>query len=170
MLFKFPPFHYICVLIIALFSFLISIPVSATDGETEGDNKPHKRNHISIITGVTHVPNEDETALTIGIDYERELTDNIGVGFVVEHALGELDATSIFAVMDIHIGKGFVIQAGPGLEFIDDETLNVGRVGLFYEIDLESSFGDLIVAPSFSYDISEEEDSLVFGLAFGTKF
>ena len=163
---------FITALLLCLSSNLASSAYAKSPAyaEIKREHETHKKNHISIITGATHVPEEDLTAFTIGLDFERELTENIGVGFVVERALGELEATSIFAVTDIHLGQGFVIQAGPGLEFVNSETLAVGRIGLFYEIDIESQFGDIILAPSFSYDISEAEDSLVFGLAFGTKF
>ena len=112
------------------------------------------------------MPDSDYTAFTLGVDLEHEITHHFGIGLVVEHAFEEVDATSLFGVVDIHLGHGFVVQAGPGVEWIDGESYAAGRVGVFYEIDLE----EIILAPSISYDISEAEDSIVFGVAIGAKF
>lgn len=143
-------------------SFGFAAPAAAS--EREGAHE--KPNHLSLILGGTHLFGEEYTAFTVGLDYERELREHLGVGVVVEHAVEEIDATSVYGVVDIHLAHGFVIQTGPGVEWIDDHTLAVGRFGVFYEAEA----GGLIIAPSVSYDVSEAEDSLVFGLAIGTKF
>lgn len=152
------------VLLLAVLVGFAALP--ALGEEESGEEGVHKKNHFSVIIGGTSVPRDDETVFTLGVDFERELTRRIGVGFVVEHAFGELDATSLFAVTDIHLGRGFVLQAGPGVEFLDDEAFAVGRLGLFYEFEV----GEILLAPSLSYDISEIEDSIVFGLSAGIKF
>lgn len=149
-------------------ALISTIFLSATSANAEAEHGSHgKKNHASIFIGGTNVPEEDHSAFTIGIDLEHELTHRFGVGLVAEHAFDPIDATSLFAVLDIHLGGGFVLQTGPGLEWVDDETYAAGRVGLFYELEIQD---DLIVAPTVSYDISEGEDSIVFGVAIGTKF
>ena len=50
------------------------------------------------------------------IDYEYKLSPLIGLGAVIEHAYGGLDATTLLAVADIHIYEGFTMQVGPGFE------------------------------------------------------
>ena len=142
--------------------FFSATPVHAEDG-----HERQKKNHASVFLGGTNIPDADHTAFTLGIDLEHELTHRFGVGLVFEHAFDPIDATSLYAVLDIHLGNGFVLQTGPGVEWVDDETYATGRVGLFYEFEVQEG---LILAPSVSYDISEAEDSIVFGVSVGTKF
>ena len=129
------------------------------------EGEPH---HFSIVTVGTHIVEggEDDTAFTIGGDYEYRVSRLLGLGVVVEHAFGEIDATTLLAVADIHVWRGFAFQVGPGVEFADSESHAVGRIGALYEFKLE---GDYTIAPQVHYDISKE-DALVFGFAFGKAF
>ncbi|MEO0881293.1 MAG: hypothetical protein AAFY34_01055 [Pseudomonadota bacterium] len=140
---------------------------SQIDVEFDEDN----RQHVSLVLGGTSIPSADETAFTIGIDYEYRLNRLIGVGAVVEHAVGDIDATTLLAVADIHIWKGLAIQAGPGVEFADEgettETFAIGRIGALYEVEIEERF---TIAPQVHYDISSGPDAVVFGLALGVAF
>ncbi len=164
----------ICAIVMALsvmtgieFSALSSVYASSESQEHHAEKpEKHKKNHVSLLLAGTTVPDANHTGFTLGIDLEHEITHRFGVGLVVEHAFDPVDATSVFGVIDVHLGQGFVLQVGPGVEWVDDETLFVGRIGLFYEIEL----GEIVIAPSISYDLSEAEDSIVFGTAIGTKF
>ena len=74
-------------------------------------NGPH---HLSILLADTRIDGEGDNS-TLGIDYEYRVSPLIGLGAVIEHAYGELDATTLLAVADIHIYEGFTMQVGPGL-------------------------------------------------------
>ncbi len=125
-----------------------------------------KRHHVSILSGGTSILSQPETALTLGIDYEYRVNRLLGLGFVLEQAFGEIDATTLLLVSDLHIWKGLVAQVGPGIEIIDDKTAFAARFGLLYEFELDDSF---TLSPQLHYDISRE-DSIVFGLAIGMAF
>lgn len=124
------------------------------------------RNHLSVLTGGTHIPHVDATAWTLGLDYEYRVNHPLGLGMVVEHAFGELDATTVLAVADIHLRRGLVLQVGPGIEFIDGHSTLVGRVGALYEFEFSNHF---TISPQLHYDVSRE-NSIVFGLAAGMSF
>ena len=126
-----------------------------------------RRHHLSAVLGGTTLFDAEETAFTLGIDYEYRINELIGVGGVVEYAFGDIEATTLLAVADIHLWKGLAVQVGPGVEWINDETFAIGRVGLLYEVELEHHF---TVSPQIHYDISEFEDSLVFGISIGRAF
>ena len=132
---------------------------------------PDKRHHLSILTAGTNVPSEDYTAFTLGIDYEYRLNRRLGVGFVAEHAFGNIDATSLLAVADIHLWRGLTLQVGPGVEFVDEgeenETFALARIGTLYEFEIGESY---TLSPQFHYDISSGADAIVFGVAFGRAF
>ncbi len=132
------------------------------------EEKPH---HLSLVLGGTHINAADETEFTFGVDYEYRINTLIGVGAVVEHAVGDIDATTLLAVSDVHLWRGLALQIGPGVEFVDEgeetETFAIGRIGALYEIEFGEGF---TISPQFHYDISSGEDAFVFGFAFGRAF
>ncbi len=128
------------------------------------EDRPH---HLSVIVGGTYVDAADVTEFTLGIDYEYRLTELLGLGFVAEHAFGEIDATTLLAVADIHLFKGFALQVGPGVEITPDEEFAIGRFGMLYEFEIGHHF---TLSPQLHFDLSSGEDAVVFGLAFGRTF
>lgn len=126
-----------------------------------------KRHHLSALIGGSYIDAADETVFTLGVDYEYRINPLLGVGFVAEQAFGDIDATTLLAVTDIHVWRGLAFQVGPGVEFVDDETLAVGRFGALYEIEFEGRF---TISPQIHYDFSEGEDAVVFGIAIGRAF
>lgn len=163
---------------IALALAVASAPAVLAAQETEahgelGEERPgHVRNaakphHLSVFVGGTHIDEEDETAVTIGVDYEYRVSDLLGLGFVVEQALGEIDSTTVLAVADIHLIHGLAVQVGPGIEFVDDTEFAIARLGMLYEVELGDHF---TISPQFHYDLSEAEDAIVFGVAVGRAF
>ncbi len=129
-----------------------------------------KRHHLSVLTGGTTIFESDETAYTLGVDYEYRVSELLGLGVVAEQAFGGIDSTTILAVADIHLWRGLALQIGPGIEVIDEglenETNFVARFGALYEIEFE---GGYTLSPQIHYDASTE-DALVFGLALGVAF
>ncbi len=158
---------------LVLIFFCISFAASAQiDVEFDED----KRHHLSVVTAGTTIFKADETAFTLGIDYEYRLNRLVGVGLVLEQAFGDVDATSLLAVADLHIWKGLALQIGPGLEFIDETTLSgerenetnfIFRLGTLYEFEFDEKY---TLSPQVHYDASSGEDALVFGLALGIAF
>lgn len=131
------------------------------------EDKPH---HLSVVLAGTHIDAADETAFTLGVDYEYRINRLIGVGAVAEYAFDDIDALTLLAVADVHLWRGLALQIGPGVEFVDEgeetETFAIGRIGALYELDFEG----YTISPQFHYDISSGEDAIVFGLALGVAF
>ncbi len=141
----------------------LAMPAHAQEeaGEEEG---PH---HVSLVIAATDIRGEDESAFTLGLDYEYRLSQRLGVGFVAEHAFGEINSTTLIAAADVHLWQGFAVQLGPGVEFADGESFLMGRIGTVYEFELGSGF---TFAPQVHYDFSDGEDAFVFGAAVGRAF
>jgi len=126
-----------------------------------------ERHHLSLLLAQSDVLDEHEDGFTLGVDYEYALTPRLGAGFVLERAYGDVDASSLFAVLDIHLTEQLVAQIGPGYEWKDDkENTGVFRLGTYYEIEL----GDITLAPTISYDMGEDENTFVYGVLLGKKF
>lgn len=136
---------------------------SSTEHETH--HMPHGRHHLSVFLGATNL--EGTTAFTQGIDYEYRVNEVLGLGGVAEFAMGDIDATTLLAVADIHFDNGLIVQVGPGFEFGEEEDIFVARVGALYEFE----FGKYTVSPQVHYDDhAGSEDAFVVGLAFGFSF
>jgi len=81
---------------IVLATFLLMavlMPRSVSADSTHGghlDSHNLQPNVIALFVGVT---SEDrrEGAFTLGLEYERHLSTNFGIGVIVEHAFGDLD-------------------------------------------------------------------------------
>ena len=135
--------------------------------EPHWEEHPH---HISLLVAGTD--DDEETAFTLGVDYEYRVSEFLGLGAVLEYATEDIDATTALVVADLHIWRGLAIQTGPGVERIDgddgnsDETEAIYRIGALYELEV----GRYTVSPQIHYDFSSGEDAVVFGLAFGFSF
>jgi hypothetical protein len=135
--------------------------------ELDADHHSASPHHVSILLAGTHIDEGEKTALTAGIDYEYRASKLLGLGFVAEQAFGDIDATTLLAVADIHVKEGFVIQVGPGIEFVHGTQYAVARVGALYEFELGDQY---TISPQFHYDATEHKDAIVFGFAIGRHF
>jgi hypothetical protein len=145
-----------------LLAAMFAAPAAAQEAAPEG--KPH---HLSVVIGGTHIPHEDETAFTLGLDYEYRLNPTLGLGFVAEHAFGPVNSTTLLAVADIHLTERLALQAGPGMEFVHGETFFVARLGALYEFEIGEN---LTLAPQIHYDYSSHDDAIVFAIGIGKAF
>lgn len=137
----------------------------ALSGHAVAQERPH---HLSVIAGATILDVDDsEHAFTLGLDYEYRVSERIGLGVVAERAFGPVDSTTLLATADIHLWQGLAIQTGPGVEFVDDDTAFVVRLGALYEFELGDGF---TLSPQAHYDFSTAENAVVVGVAVGRAF
>lgn len=159
----------------AMLCMILSLTLaSSAFGEEQEEFAPH--NVVSVILGGT--TNDDESASTIGLDFERRIHPLLGVGAVVEYVTDDLDAFTLIGALDFHLWRGLMIQTGPGVEFAGEEedekgrsvTVNrrsfVYRVGVLYEFEI----GELFVIPQVHYDYSSAQDAVVYAMGFGFEF
>ncbi len=155
--------------VLSLFTLLLLAngPLHA-EGEHEhgheiGFHAPH---HLSVLSADTHIRGIGDYT-TLGIDYEYRVSNLLGVGFVLEHAFGELDATTAIAVADIHLDSGLILQLGPGYEHVEGENVFVTRLGMLYEFE----FDGFTLSPQLHWDYHDgHENALVAGIALGFSF
>ena len=133
------------------------------EGEHDWEEKPH---HLSLLVGGTF--EEEESAPTLGVDYEYRVDEFLGVGAVVaERAFDEIEATTYLGVADLHFNNGVIVQTGPGIEIRDGEDdIFVYRLGVLYEWE----WGGYTVSPQLHYDATSEQDAIIVGVAFGFAF
>jgi hypothetical protein len=149
-----------------LTSFLLVSAVMAGQSEADPQHSVHGPHHLSVLLADTHANGEGDN-FTLGLDYEYRVNELLGVGTVVERAYGELDATTLLAVADIHFQNGLIVQVGPGLERKDHDNIFVTRLGVLYEFESEN----FTLSPQLHWDYHDGEvNTVVTGIALGFSF
>jgi len=131
------------------------------EGAHEWQEKPH---HLSFL--VARTIEDDETAPTLGLDYEFRKSEFLGLGAIIERAFDEIDTTTMLGVADLHITNQFIVQTGPGIEFYEGNGKFVYRTGMLYEFELDG----YTVSPQVHFDWAAGENAVVLALAFGMGF
>lgn len=157
-----------CSLLICTVAMILNTRMAlAKETKHEGIDHSVHPHHLSLLIGNTDLDHEGDE-FTLGIDYEYRVNDLLGLGVVVEHASGDLDAWTYLVVADIHITNQWIMQVGPGFEHTSKHDLFVARLGTLYEFELE---GGWTVAPQLHYDYHDGgDDAIVYGIAVGFAF
>jgi hypothetical protein len=143
-----------------------STSLAQQEADSEGSHIPHGPHHFSVLAGETHENGEGNNA-TLGIDYEYRINPLLGLGVIVEHAYGELDATTLLGVADFHVYEGFIVQVGTGFEHKESENIFVATLGFLYEIEYEN----FTLSPQVHWGYHEgEPNAVVAGIALGFSF
>lgn len=69
----------------------------------QGGEKEHPdhKHHVSVFVGNTHDFHRNN-AFTVGVDYEYRLNDLFGIGALIDHAGGKINATVVGGGLFIH--------------------------------------------------------------------
>ena len=129
-------------------------------------------NSVSAFLGVTS-EGRRQRASTLGLEYERRLSEEWFITPAMEHAFGDLD----FSVVTLTLGYRFnrwAVYAGPGIEWAQQDHVDgagtqrefLFRTGVLYELEV----GDLIVAPRAMVDFVADEKVAVVGVTVGINF
>jgi hypothetical protein len=152
----------------------------ATAGEEAGELE-HRNEVAAIVAGTSEI--DGDTFFTLGVEYERRLTQRVGIVGEVEYLF---DAERWIAVAPIvlHAGRGLKVFGGPGFEVADTEEIEevqpeieegethfLLRVGAAYALEFAERYS---VGPTVSFDFIRENDewehAVVFGISFGVGF
>jgi hypothetical protein len=147
-----------------IMTLFIALQVQAEEPAQESE----AQNEISVFGGVTHT--SDDNKGTAGVDYERRLpffNSSLGVGALVDSAIGS-DTETLFAVpFFVHPYLGLELLVAPGFSISSDPTKFVFRSGAGYAIELSKSFA---VVPNISFDVSKDPLATVYGLSIAFSF
>jgi hypothetical protein len=110
---------------------------------TESDHHAHP-NHFAVFAGITTGGDDDhhgeeDAALTVGFDYERRLTNLVGIGVLGDWAFGDRRDWILAVPIFFHISSASKFLIAPGSEQIkgegprDDDREFLVRIGYAYE-------------------------------------
>jgi len=148
-------------------TLLLSLPALGIPAfaETEHGEHEYHPNLIAVFAGVT---SEDrrENGFTLGIEYERRLTESFGIGALAERTFGDIDAW-VYAVPFAYHAGPWKFMAAPGLEDADGESSEfLVRVGVEYGFEV----GNWEIGPQVDVDFVDSEEVFVVGITFGRGF
>ena len=145
---------------------LSTAPATASDdGHSE-----IKENNIGVFGGFTSI--DGNTDATFGIEYERRLTNLIGVGVIYEHSPNAHggDGVSIYmGELHLHPWKELRISVGYGKEKVHyqgSKTKDIWRLGAAYDFHV----GGVGLAPTLNLDRIDGQTATVFGLTLVKGF
>lgn len=141
-------------------------PIAAIGEEGEAGSAPTK-NRLELFVGATHVENRGASAdeFSLGITYERRVSDRIGVGGLVEFTDGT-EAWIWGVPLFIHPIDRVRLTVAAGAEFAGSRQELLIRTGVAYEFEL----GKFSIAPELNVDFVDGERNEVYGISVGFGF
>jgi hypothetical protein len=149
------------VLPVALSLALLPAMAEEPDSAAHGHHEPHSV--IGVFIGDTTEDRRD--GLTLGLEYEYRATENLGVGFTVEHVSGDFDTNVFVLPVALHNGA-WKVYAGPGVESGEEGDEPLFRVGVEYGLHA----GEYEISPQLDVDFVDGEQLIVFGVVFAREF
>ena len=152
--------------LLTVFSCFIFSSSFSQEGK-EGEESEGKNEIAVFLGGTSQLEGDGTSAFTLGLDYSYRVGKLIGLGFLFDHASGDLKSTLIGPFVSSHLRK-FVLTAAPALEFSEEETTPTYRLGIAYKIELPNGFA---ILPTLNFDKERREEiSLVYGFTIAKSF
>lgn len=154
--------------IFSIAATLIASPISATASDDE--HHEMKKNIVGVFGGFTSV--SGETNGTFGIEYERRINENFGVGIIFEKTPNAHHGDGVNLYMGqlhLHPWQELRLSIGYGKEDILHDGVHsedVWRFGAAYDFHV----GGLGLAPAFNLDRVNGHTAKVFGIALTKAF
>ena len=149
--------------ILALISLALTAPV-------KGAEPGHHLNSVSAFLGVTS-EGRRQGASTLGVEYERRLSEEWFITPAIEHVFGDLDFSIAALTLGYRLNR-WAVYAGPGVEWgkqendVETKSEFLFRTGVLYEFEVD----DLIVAPHAMVDFVADDIVAVVGVTLGINF
>lgn len=138
--------------------------IGSTEGVEQHGEEHHDTGH-GAVSSEGSSGGKDDPDFTIGLDYERRLTKLIGIGGMVDFVVEGRREFLLGPIGFLHPFKSAKFFAAPLVERVREtgDWEFVFRVGGLWEFHV----GKFSVAPYAGYDISEEHEIWILGVAFG---
>ena len=130
---------------------------------TEHHASGHATNEIALSVGITH--EHRDNAIALGVEYERRINSNFGIGSGAEQTFGDLDFWVYTVPFTFHADKWKFVVA-PGIEESHGHTEELARLALGYEFETPG----LNIVPTFSVDFVDSETFYIVGISLAKGF
>ena len=154
--------------------FVTPLPAKASD-----DHGAFHPNEFGVFLGAT-APEDKAIAgkadFTVGFDYERRFTPNIGVVALVDFVGSDHKRTGLYALKFAYHAAGFRLAAGPGFELVEKDKPDGGtKHSSYFVIAMRVNYGihldRALIAPTLGIDlVGETQTNYVMGITIGYGF
>ena len=148
---------------LGFFALLLVLQVAQSVEAQESDVEGGALNSIELFLGGTIDDNDIDAS--IGIGYERRLSQQFGIGGLVEATAGRRDWVLVVPVF-WHPVDPWRFLLGPGVDDSDGDNELMMRLGASYEIE----FDGWSLSPELNLDFVDGDVLVVLGASFGWKF
>jgi len=146
----------------ATMPLLVIVALLALPQNAAAQEETFKRNVVELFGGATF--NDSETNGSIGLSYERRVTEKFGIGGLVEYTNGR---EWIYAVpFSWRITEPWKVVVAPGWEHEEGENTYLTRIGTSYEFEV----GEMTLAPEINFDFVDGDTAIVAGVSLGWAF
>lgn len=152
----------------ATFDFSLALfPDETPPEETPGiEVEAEHLNRLGLFLGAT--TKGSHTGFTLGLEYERRLSDVVGLGIVTEWSPDGRELVVALPTLFVHPVGDLAVSISPGVAFEDGHTHALIRFGIGWEFELSHGWS---IGPVVSYDLTEgTDDAVVYGLLLGYSF
>lgn len=149
-----------------LLTCVLAAPAFATGGDDHA-NTHHPNRHAALFVGSTTI--HGHSYFTVGGDFEYRLStwqQRIGVGALVDAAVGEHPHTIIGGGLFIHPGYNLKVIVAPSVEFKDGHRKALLRTG----VGIDFHVNHVSFTPLYNIDYVGGKTAHVYGVAFGLSF
>lgn len=155
--------------VVSIICLAVASPLLFAAEQTHHESENYHRNMAEFFIGNTYedADHERENGFTLGLTYERRISELFGFGGFYEYAAGDFDKWSIGVPLFIHPYEGWRFALAPGLEHRHGDDEFLFRTGVAYEFELSERW---VMMPEFNIDFVDGEEAFVFGLTFGFGF
>ena len=143
-----------------------------TQGEEE-DGLGEHRDSLALFLGATESDGsgveKEDPRFTVGLEYERHLTELFGVGVVLERVAEDDRETLLLVPAFFHVGAA-LFQIAPGVQKADETDSDyeaVIRLAFGWEFEVRER---LFLIPMINFDYTDHREFLVLGVSIGKRF
>lgn len=145
----------------AAWAIMLMCPLVVAAEDEHGSHQ----NHLAVFGGFTGEARR-ERSFSLGLDYERRISESFGVGALLERASGDRDFWVAAIPFSLHRGH-WKFSVAPGIEHEEGHgDHGLIRVSAGYGIKING----LEIAPLLAVDFVEGDTVLVMGITIGMGF
>jgi len=130
----------------------------------EPEHGTHHPNVLGLFVGRA-IDDRRDNGFALGLEYERRVNRVFGVGALVEHTFGDIDATVYAVPFAFHFGR-WKTYVAPGIEDGDHGSESLVRVGAEYAFEVKK----WEISPQIDLDFVDGGTVFVIGVVFGKGF
>ena len=148
---------------LAIAAMLVGPIAMGAEPETPAKGGEHSENVLAVFVGLAQEGREN--GLALGVEYERRLGEQFGIGVLAEHTFGDID-TWVYAIPFAYHTERWKFYLAPGTEHRKDGNESLLRIGAERAFEI----GSWEVAPQLDVDFVNSEQIYVVGVTLSKRF